>query len=166
MRFLRRVIILLLILVPSVLAVSADTLGKLEWESYLLKKEVERQYRNISVVRQNLNRVQAGIDRINERWVIDKFEVTGYTLAEGNGDGVTSLGRVPIAGRTVAVDPKVIKYDSVIITQGRILRAEDTGGDIKGNRLDIYFGEGYESWKKAIKYGRRVETVIILRNME
>ena len=45
------------------------------------------------------------------------------------------------SGRTVAVDKAVIKLGSELIIEGIGKRvAEDTGGKIKGNHIDIYYG--------------------------
>lgn len=89
------------------------------------------------------------------------FEVTAYTLEDGSGTGLTSTGRIPTVGRTIAVDPKVIPYDSIVIIDGQKYVAEDTGGDIKGHRLDIYMGSGRGAYEKAIKFGRRTMEIII-----
>ncbi len=55
-------------------------------------------------------------------------------------DPITFTGTVPQVGRTIAVDPNVIPLGSrVYIPQfDRVFIAEDTGGKIKGNRIDIY----------------------------
>ena len=72
---------------------------------------------------------------------VDEFEVTAYTLAEGNGDGYTATMTIPEVGRTIAVDPRVIPLGSRVLIPGRgMYHAEDVGGAIKGNRLDIYTG--------------------------
>ncbi len=63
--------------------------------------------------------------------------------------GVTSSGTKATAGRTIAVDPEVIPLGSrVKITFPEkysyldgIYIAEDTGRLIKGNRVDVFFGE-------------------------
>lgn len=54
--------------------------------------------------------------------------------------GITASGRVARAG-TVAVDRKVIPLGSRIRIEGLTgtFRAEDTGGAIRGNRIDVWF---------------------------
>lgn len=90
---------------------------------------------------------------------VDEFEVTAYTLECGNGDGYTATMTVPEAGRTIAVDPMVIKLGSRVLIPGRgVYRAEDVGGAIKGNRLDIYMDER----KDALLFGRRNLKVVLL----
>ena len=55
---------------------------------------------------------------------------------------------------TVAVDPKVVKLGSMLYIVGRgWYRAEDIGGAIKGNRIDIYVGEGKEGRRLAFELG-------------
>jgi len=89
-------------------------------------------------------------------WVI----ATAYTLAEGNGDGVTSIGVRPREGRTVAVDPRIIPYGSRVYIPGYGWRiAEDTGGVIKGNRIDLYF----EERAAAQNFGRRKIRILVSR---
>jgi 3D (Asp-Asp-Asp) domain-containing protein len=53
-------------------------------------------------------------------------------------DGITYTGTQATAGRTVAVDPDVIPLGSEIIIDGHTYIAEDIGGAIQGNRIDIY----------------------------
>ena len=80
-----------------------------------------------------------------------KVEATAYC-----GDEVTSLGIKPTPYRTIAVDPKVIPYGSVVyIPEYKALfRAEDTGSAIKGKRIDIFLpneGECKEFGRKNIR---------------
>lgn len=80
------------------------------------------------------------------------FEATAYCIEDGNGDGVTATGKIPKEGRTVAVDPSIIPYGSKLIIDGvGGYIAEDTGGAIRGNRLDIFV----DSYEKAMVFGRR-----------
>lgn len=66
--------------------------------------------------------------------------------------GRTSIGRLAIPGRTIAVDPKIIPYGSKVYIPSVGWRvAEDTGGDIQGNRIDILM----QSEEHALQFGRR-----------
>jgi len=56
-------------------------------------------------------------------------------------DGITYTGTVATEGRTIAVDPDVIPLGSVVEINGSEYVAEDVGGAIKGNRLDIFFSD-------------------------
>nr|DAG69110.1 MAG TPA: lytic transglycosylase [Caudoviricetes sp.] len=67
---------------------------------------------------------------------IGKFKITFYWLSE-NGKS-TSTGAVATEGRTIAVDPNVIPYGTEVLIDGRVYIAEDCGGAVKGNVIDIF----------------------------
>lgn len=74
------------------------------------------------------------------------FEITCYSLR-----GTTASGR-PVGDDVVAVDPDVIPLGSHIVIDGIGERvAADTGGSIKGNRLDIWMS----SRDDCIQFGRQ-----------
>jgi len=54
-------------------------------------------------------------------------------------DGITYTGTTAKEGRTIAVDPKVIPLGSRVVINGNEYIAEDIGGAIKGNRIDVFF---------------------------
>lgn len=54
--------------------------------------------------------------------------------------GMTSSGTVPTPGRTIAVDASVIPIGTRVIINGQVYVAEDTGGSIKGKKIDIFVG--------------------------
>lgn len=90
-------------------------------------------------------------------------EATGYTAgyestgkAVGDpGYGTTATGTKAKRG-TVAVDPSVIPLGTKMYIPGYGFGvAEDTGGDIKGNRIDLFFDDVDE----ARQWGRRTVSV-------
>lgn len=104
-----------------------------------------------------LDAMQVSYENISHHWVAAEFEATAYTLACGNGDGRTATGTLPIPGRTLAVDPAVIPLGSPVWVDGfGWMVAEDTGGAIRGNMLDIYF----EELREARQFGRQTVKVI------
>ena len=70
---------------------------------------------------------------------------------EGSGTGITYRGNKCIPWYTVAVDPNVIPLGSKVYINGREYLADDIGGAIKGNKLDI----AVNSREEAFAYGRR-----------
>lgn len=64
----------------------------------------------------------------------------------------TATGTTPTAGRTVAVDPTVIPYGSEVIINGHTYIAEDCGGAVKGNRIDILFATHEEALNFGVQY--------------
>lgn len=75
------------------------------------------------------------------------------------GGSHTALGIKPKRG-IVAVDPRVIPLGARVYVEnyGPALAA-DTGGAIKGNRIDIFV----DSHKEAVSWGRRKVTVYVLK---
>jgi 3D (Asp-Asp-Asp) domain-containing protein len=71
------------------------------------------------------------------------FKLTAYCscpLCCGEwADGTTYTGTTATAGRTIAVDPDVIPLGSTVYINGAPFVAEDIGGAIQGNRIDVYF---------------------------
>ena len=79
---------------------------------------------------------------------------TGYTHTGHN----TATGTVPAYG-TIAVDPSVIPLGTRMYIPGYGYGvARDTGGAIKGTRIDLFF----DSYAQAIRWGRRSVTIYIL----
>mgnify|MGYP001213343203 FL=1 len=82
-------------------------------------------------------------------------EATYYTHT-GN---LTSRGTYPREGRTIAVDPDIIPYGSELIIDGvGGYVAEDCGGDIQGNRIDIFL----DSEEACYEAGRRNVNVEVI----
>ena len=87
------------------------------------------------------------------------MEATAYT-----GGGTTATGTSARYG-AIAVDPSVISYGTrmyIVTSDGKwvygIATAEDCGGAIKGNIIDLYF----DDYNTCIQFGRRSCTVYIL----
>lgn len=73
-------------------------------------------------------------------------------------DGITASGKKAKANHTIAVDRKVIPLGTHIIYNGKEYVAEDTGGAIKGNKIDIYF----DSHEEALEFGRQTIEIEVL----
>ena len=73
---------------------------------------------------------------------------------------ITSTGTRPKWG-TIAVDPTVIPYGTKVYIPkfNMTFTAEDCGGAIKGNKIDIFMG----SKKEAYNWGRRIIDIHILK---
>lgn len=67
-------------------------------------------------------------------------------------DGITYTGTEATAGRTIAVDPNVIPLGSTVHINGQAYTAEDIGGAIKGNRIDVYFPTHTEALQFGVQY--------------
>lgn len=63
-----------------------------------------------------------------------------------------STGAILVAGTSIAVDPSVIPYGSQVEINGHTYTAHDTGGAIKGNRIDVYFDNHQEALNFGVQY--------------
>lgn len=78
------------------------------------------------------------------------FTATAYCLSRNK----TAMGTRPRSG-IIAADPRVLKLGSSIEILGLgTYRVEDTGGAIRGNKIDIWMPCG-----KTAKFGRRTVMV-------
>ena len=112
----------------------------------------------------------AALSQIAERGITGTLKLAGaalamvataYTAACGgcSGSGRTASGR-PAGHGVVAVDPRVIPLGTqmYIPGYGRAV-AGDTGGSIRGNRIDL----GFNSNAAANNFGRRAVTVYLIK---
>jgi 3D (Asp-Asp-Asp) domain-containing protein len=84
---------------------------------------------------------------------------TAYTGGCSGCSGITATGR-PAGHGVVAVDPSVIPLGSRLFIPGYgFAVAGDTGGAIRGNRIDL----GFDSLRDALIFGRREVTVYRLK---
>ena len=89
------------------------------------------------------------------------FTVRAYTQYQrpGTGRRKTATGTVPMVGRTVAVDPHVIPLGSKLHIEGVGERiAEDSGGSIKGKKLDLFL----PSVEHCRRFGVRLRDVQVI----
>lgn len=83
---------------------------------------------------------------------------TGY-YKYVSGTGITATGRKATKG-IVAVDPRFIPLGTKLYIPGYgYAIAADTGGAIKGSKIDLCF----DTYREAIRYGRRKIKISILR---
>ena len=76
---------------------------------------------------------------------------------DGNEIVIGSSGEVLRSDYSIAVDPDVIPYGSIVIINGKEYEAQDTGGAITGSRIDVYF----DSHEEALKFGRQAADVYL-----
>ena len=91
-------------------------------------------------------------------WVT--FESTAYSYKEPGLTSKTATGVNLLSNsRVVAVDPRVIPLGSLVEVEGMgVYLAADTGGAIKGKRIDVHFSDLAE----VSKWGRRNVRVRVL----
>lgn len=90
------------------------------------------------------------------------FDITYYCSCEICCDvetGITATGAPVVEGETIAVDPSVIPYGTQVIIGGHVFTAEDCGGAIKQNHIDIYV----HSHEEALALGRSSAEVYLVK---
>lgn len=109
------------------------------------------------------NRTQSKVSRGSSKSPLE-FIATAYCPCEiccGKwSGGNTKSGTKPKAGRTIAVDPKVIPLGSTVLVNGKKYIAEDTGSAINGKIIDIF----HSDHKSALKWGRQKVQVEVIKN--
>lgn len=126
-------------------------------------KEVGRKLREKVIVKTPVKQVVA----LGTRQTVSR---SGSTLEfdraiQMKSTGYTHTGRMthtdiwPAPG-IAAVDPRVIPLGTKLYIDGYgFARAMDTGGAIKGNRIDLFF----DTKEEALRWGRRSVTVFVLK---
>jgi 3D (Asp-Asp-Asp) domain-containing protein len=105
----------------------------------------------------NLNRRALAKLGMIARLKVDMI-ATAYTPYCSGCDGVTATGLRAGPG-IVAVDPRVIPLGTHLYIPGYgFALAGDTGGDIRGDRVDL----GFSSYSEALRFGRKAVTVYVL----
>ena len=89
------------------------------------------------------------------------FEATAYTDGGVTANGYNLAGKGWTDAMVVAVDPDIIPLGSKVYVEfdgewseySGVYSAEDTGGAIEGNIVDIFVGHGED--RRAFQFGRR-----------
>lgn len=149
-----------------------QALGTMEAELDATKKTVEE----METIKQNLesqiNSLKTDLsNKVSKNTYIETksltMKATAYTQSpeEGTADGITKTGTKVTNNRTVAVDPRQIPLGSLLYIEsdsplvGGFYVAEDIGGAIKDNRIDIFISDK----TKAFKFGRQDVKVSVLK---
>ncbi len=133
------------------------TLVKEEQLLEQVKQEKQEVQDYLSAIRRRIAEIQpSGVALVGE-W---KMIATAYYSGGGgiNGNGITAMGLRARKG-IIAVDPRVIPLGTRVFIDGYgVATAGDTGGWIKGNRVDLCF----ESLEQCFRYGRRTIYVYLV----
>ena len=129
--------IITLIRLDTVLMQQAETLNQL----MELRQEVD-----VVEVEEEPNTVSLGEHRLS-------FYCSCHKCTGEWADGTTYTGTTATEGRTIAVDPSKIELGSKVYIDGLgEFIAEDIGGAIKENRIDIYLSSHSDCIRRGIEY--------------
>ncbi len=123
-----------------------------------------RTHTDLPVVHPGVQAIRAGgyaIPADHPHPPLGRFKLTAYSGPQGGkARAITATGTSARAGRTVAVDPKVIPLGSRIFIEGIGERiAEDVGGAVKGRHIDVYVPSIPAANRFGIKHRRAVSVV-------
>lgn len=91
--------------------------------------------------------------------LLKNVSLTAYSSEQPGIGTRTASGTRVTEGRTIAVDPNVVPMGWWVYIEGLgFRRAEDTGGAIKGNKMDVYF----DSLNQAKQFGRKSRAVYVI----
>lgn len=84
---------------------------------------------------------------------LGEFQLTAYCdcpICQEEWVGTTALGVAPTEEWTIAVDPDIIPLGSIVYIDGfsHAFRAEDVGGMINENHIDIFVGSHEECYNE------------------
>lgn len=132
-----------------------------------IRWDIQTNWSNSSVYGAEIvEEVTETVEKANGITELGEFEITGYCACERccdqYADGITATGTEVHAGRTIAVDPTVIPYGTTVLIKfadglWHPFIAEDCGGAIKGNHIDIYF----DTHEEALQFGRQILEVAL-----
>lgn len=98
---------------------------------------------------------------------LDNVKVTSYTYngssENGKDDGVGACNQPVVPGKTVAVDPNIIPYGSLVEIDGVKYLANDTGGDLisDGDNGIVHLDLPAWSQTEAYNYGKQYHSIIV-----
>jgi len=145
------VLVSVLILLATIIVLSQN--GRID--SFLVKTETEIVLEKKPVFITEVKEIEKETE-----WFY--FVATGYSANDPlqGTNNITATGK-EIKEGMIAVDTKIIPLGTRIeIKDIGIFVAEDTGGRIKGNRIDIYF----KTKEEAKEFGRQIIWVRVLGN--
>ena len=154
-----------IIAITAILLIGIVTLNRLDTimyqQAHIIKTQADAMDQ-LMWIRQDIDELKNNEAEIEplEQISLGEFTTTHYCACSrccGKSDGVTATGTQATAGRTIAVDPEVIPLGTEVIIDGQSYIAEDTGGAIKGNKIDIFC----ESHEEAINRGRITREVFV-----
>ena len=160
------------IFVLVVISIAIHIFSFIDAQVYHLPKETKTKisYIEEAIVKPETNIVkmntevaeQESIEERKECTSLGEFKLTAYCSCEKccgiwaynrpNGVVYGAIGEELKEGYSIAVDPNVIPYGTEVIINEKVYKAQDCGGAIKGNRIDVYFNNHNDALKFGVQY--------------
>ena len=130
----------------------------IELDNETTKRVIEENKRTIETKTDKDGDTNQAIEPVS----LGNFKLTGYCKcslccgkwANNRPNGVVygAIGEELKEGYSIAVDPTVIAYRTEVIINGHTYKAQDCGGAIKGNRIDVYFEDHNDALEFGVQY--------------
>ena len=91
---------------------------------------------------------------------LGEYKLTAYCPCIkccGKTDGITKSGVKAVEGVTIAADPNILPLGTKVLINGHEYTVQDTGGAIKGNKIDVYF----DSHQAALEFGVQYKEIFM-----
>lgn len=119
-----------------------------------IETHAERTENNKACVSGELEGVKSELEGV--KWEsLGEFTVTAYCGGScccgvwADENCTTASGAKAVEGVTIAADTSVLPFGTTVRIDGAEYTVQDTGGAIKGNRIDLYF----DNHEDALQYG-------------
>lgn len=131
------------------------------------QQEKEQLVEQKELSQNNINTIDIETDKevdaqVNKPVSLGNFKLTAYCSCEKccgkwaynrpNGIVYGAIGEELKEGYSIAVDPSVIPYKTEVVINGKTYKAQDCGGAIKGNRIDVYMNDHDDALEFGVKY--------------
>lgn len=102
--------------------------------------------------------IQSLKDTANTLAYLGEFKITYYCNERFShicgGSGITASGKPTEVGVTIAVDKTVIPLGTTVYIEGiGYMEAQDTGGAVIGNHIDVLVEDHYTAEQLGVQYG-------------
>lgn len=141
------------------LHITAETIRQQEWYDTEFVNLLSAKWMAQNEYQKSLEEANKELQESLTRVYLGNFKITHYCVCSkccGKSPtnptyGITATGTLATAGRTIAVDPRKIPYGSKVVIDGHTYIAEDCGGLIKGNKIDICVSSHTEAYQRGVR---------------
>lgn len=129
---------------------SQEEVFDLKARNTLLKDTYNEFLGQMQETQNEVQNLQSQVEELQKWRSLGVFRITAYWFGEDEYGDLTSTGVKAQVNHTIAVDPEIIPYGSKVMIDGQIYVAEDCGGAIKNNVIDVWVENQSNSF--GVKY--------------
>lgn len=152
------IVLMIITIIIGVLCCEHKSKRTIEADKRTIERTIEENKRTIEIETDKDGDTNQAVEPVS----LGNFKLTAYcscSLCCGewannrpNGIVYGAIGEELKEGYSIAVDPTVIPYRTEVIINGHTYKAQDCGGAIKGNRIDVYFKDHNDALEFGVRY--------------